>query len=77
MTAPYDPDIHGSAEEYIREHRPHRYATIARQVDIMMRLHLRRCTGDLGCDGETLCPRHARGAAVVDRYLRMKGRATP
>jgi hypothetical protein len=76
MTTPYDPDIHGTAEAYIRERRPHRYASIARMVDLSMSLSGRPCTGN-GCDEGRHCPRHARITAVVDRYLRLKGRATP
>jgi hypothetical protein len=71
---PYDPDVHGSSEEYIREHKPHRYASIAEQVDLAMTLSARvpskYCTCDEGC----ACPRHARVPAVVSRYLRMHGR---
>lgn len=66
----YDPDIHGSAEEYIREHKPHRYASIAQKVDLAMELSARRCTGG-GCDEGRACPRHERVGAVVERYLRL------
>lgn len=73
MPTPYDPDIHGSAEEYIREHKPHRYAAIARMVDLSMALSSRGCTGN-GCDLGRHCPRHERVTRVVDRYLRLEAR---
>lgn len=70
----YDPDVHGSAEEFIREHKPHRYAALSTQVALAMDLSARRCTGS-GCDEDRPCPRHARVPEVVSRLLRMRARA--
>lgn len=74
MTVPYDPDLHGSAEDYIREHKPHRYASIAEQVDLAMELSARVPSKYCTCDEGYSCPRHARVPAVVARYLRMRAR---
>lgn len=51
-----------------------RIARITRQVDLAMRIGDRPCTRG-GCDLGAPCPRHARTAAVVVRYLRLAARA--
>lgn len=70
----YDPHVHGSAENYIREHRPDRYHAIAEQVDLCMELSSRGCAGG-ECDEGSPCPRHDRVLEVVERYLRMRASA--
>jgi hypothetical protein len=50
----------------------HRYGETARRVDLALLLDSRPCAGG-HCD-EHRCPRHARTAQVVDRYLRLLGR---
>lgn len=49
-----------------------RYGEIATKVDLALLLDSRPCAGGT-CD-ERRCPRHARTAQVVDRYLRLIGR---
>lgn len=74
MSEPYDPNTHGSAEQYILAHKPHRYASIAEQVDLAMELSARVPSKYCSCDEGYSCPRHARVAAVVSRYLRLRAR---
>jgi hypothetical protein len=74
MSEPYDPDTHGSAEDYILAHKPHRYASIAQQVDLAMELSARVPSKYCTCDVDYSCPRHARICAVVSRYLRLRDR---
>jgi hypothetical protein len=51
---------------------PQKYARIARQVDLAMRLTDKPCISR-PCDEGAPCKRHAHVYAVVERYQRMKG----
>lgn len=58
-----------NAELWFLEHRPERYADVARLVDIAMRHGAKPCIGD-GCDLDAPCKRHDRTTSLVWRHSR-------
>ncbi len=69
----YDPDTHGSAEEWFLTHRPEKYGEVANKIDLCMSHSSRPCLGN-GCDLDDPCPRHSRTLEVVERLVRMRAR---